>query len=78
MIWHEETIFLAKCTSRLTMVKLVEPIIKDFYYSHTDSILCSKPLNIKDERKMGDLRYEGFCKMVLLKIIFVEVQTKIS
>jgi len=68
--------FLAKC--RLTMVKLVEPIIKDVYYSHTDSILCSKPLNIKDEGKWVIYDMKVFVKMALLKIIIVEVQTKIS
>ena len=52
--------FLAKC--RLTMSKTIEPYIKDVYYCHTDSILSGIKLSFKDDGKLGNIRYEGYCK----------------
>jgi len=52
--------FLAKC--RLTIAKTIEPFVEHVHYSHTDSILSDIPLDLKDERELGNFRYEGYCE----------------
>lgn len=51
---------LAKC--RLTMAKTIEPVIEHVKYSHTDSIISSIELQLKDNGKIGSWKDEGYCE----------------
>ena len=49
---------LAKC--RLNMAKIIEPIIDNVFYSHTDSIISNIPLtNLRLSQELGCFKYEG-------------------
>jgi hypothetical protein len=52
--------FLAKC--RLTIAKIVDPIIDHVFYSHTDSLISNIPLDLIDNGELGNFKFEGFCK----------------
>lgn len=49
--------------ARAKIADVIYPIIDDVVFSHTDSILSTKPLNLKIiGKEMGQLKYEGYCK----------------
>lgn len=59
--------FASKC--RLTMIKIIEPIIDHVFYSHTDSIISNINLNkhLKINDDIGNFKYEGFCSTGSIK-----------
>lgn len=66
--------FLAKC--RLTMAKTIEPHVSHIFYSHTDSIISDIPLEFKDNKKLGDFKYEGCCEEGFIKNGMSRTQNK--